>query len=213
MKLNIFFAECIGTFALVFFGAGIAAQNLVGLFGVAVTFGGLVTAMIYILGEISGTHINPAVTFALALNGDLKWSSVPLYWAAQFSGGIAAGAALLFAFGSASNGLGATRLASGISPLQGLLIETLTTFFLMLVVFLSASRKHAGLIIGPVLVLLILFAGPLTNAGLNPARSLGPAIFSGTLSTFWLYLLGPMAGAALAVPVYRLIKKPVQLEA
>ncbi len=206
MKLNIFFAECIGTFALVFFGAGIAAQNQIGLFGVALTFGGLVTAMIYLLGEISGTHINPAVTFALALNGDLKWSDVPLYWAAQFLGGIAAGAALLLAFGNASNGLGATRLASGISPLQGLVIETLTTFFLMLVVFLSAPRKHAGLIIGSVLVLLILFAGPLTNAGLNPARTLGPAIFSGTLGTFWLYLLGPLAGAALAVPVYRLMR-------
>jgi aquaporin Z len=206
MKLNIFLAECIGTFALVFFGAGIAAQNQVGLFGVAVTFGGLVTAMIYLLGEISGTNINPAVTLALALNGDLKWSAVPLYWAAQFLGGIAAGAVLLLAFGNASNGLGATRLASGISPLQGLVIETLTTFFLMLVVFLSAPRKHAGLIIGPVLVLLILFAGPLTNAGLNPARTLGPAIFSGTLGTFWLYLLGPLVGAALAVPVYRLMR-------
>lgn len=205
---NIFFAEFFGTFALVLVGTGVVAHNIIGLVGAALTFGLIVAGMIYMLGEISGAHINPAVTFALALNGAVKWKDAFVYWVAQFLGGIAASALLFLMFGSAKSGLGLTVLSSGVSPWQGLLMEGLATFFLMMAVLLIGNMgKRGGLVMAPTVVLLVLFAAPLTGAGLNPARSLGPALFTGTLSIFWVYLLGPVAGATLAVPVYRLMRK------
>lgn len=210
---NIFFAEFFGTFALVLVGTGVVAHNMVGLVGAALTFGLIVVGMIYLLDDISGAQINPAVTFALALHGLLKWKDVFIYWVAQFLGGVAASAVLFFMMGSAKSGLGATVLSSGVSPLQGVAMEALSTFFLMMVVFFLLGKadlgRRAGLIVGPTIVLLVLFAAPLTGAGLNPARSLGPALFTDTLSIFWVYLLGPMVGAGLAVPFYRLITKKV----
>jgi aquaporin Z len=211
MKPNVFFAEFLGTFTLVFIGAGAAAAGTINLLGVALIFGLIIASMIYVFGEISGTHINPAVTFALALNGNLTWTKAVFYWIAQFVGGIIAAAALLFVFGGAQNGLGATLLASGVSPLQGLAVETIGTFILMTVIFFAAVKGYAGksasLIIALTVIVLILFAGPLSGAGFNPARSFGPALFTGTLALFWIYLLGPLAGAALAVLFYRLITK------
>lgn len=211
MKPKVFFAEFAGTFALVFIGSGAAAAGTIGLLGVALIFGLLIASMIYVFGKISGTHINPAVTFALALNGNLGWMEAVFYWIAQFVGGTIAAAALLFVFGGAQNGLGATVLARGVGPLQGLVVETIGTFLLMTAVFFAAvegyAGKSAGLVISLTVIVLILFAGPLTGAGFNPARSFGPALFSGTLGLFWIYLLGPLAGAALAVFFYRLVKK------
>ncbi len=211
MKPNIFFAELLGTFALVFIGTGVVAQNIVGLLGAAMTFGALVAALIFLLGEISGTHINPAATFALALNGTVKWGAVLGYWVAQFLGGVLASACLFFILGSAKSGLGATVLAENISPLQGVTVEALVTFFLMLIVLFVTDKgypaKTAAFLISPTIVVLVLFSGLLTGASLNPARTLGPAIFTGTLNIFWVYLLGTFAGAGLAVPVYRLINK------
>ncbi len=208
---NIFFAEFFGTFALVLIGTGVVANDIVGLLGAALTFGALVAGMICLLGEISGAQINPAVTFALALNGTVKWRMALLYWLAQFLGGVAASALLFVMLGGAKSGLGLTVLAKGVSPLQGLLMEVLVTFFLMLVVLLVDGKgytgKTAAFVIAPTIVLLVLFSAPLTGASLNPARTLGPAIFTGTLNQFWIYLLGPCLGAALAVPVYRLMKK------
>lgn len=205
---NIFFAEFFGTFALVLIGTGVVAHDIIGLVGAALTFGLIVAGMIYLLDEISGAQINPAVTFALVLHGTVKWKAALIYWAAQFLGGIAASAILFFMLGSAKSGLGATVLSKGVSPLQGVVMEAVTTFFLMMAVLLLGNAgKRAGLLMAPTIVLLVLFAAPLTGAGLNPARSLGPAIFTDTLSIFWVYLLGPVAGAALAVPVYRLIRK------
>lgn len=207
---NIFFAEFFGTFALVLVGTGVVAHNMVGLVGAALTFGLIVAGMIYLLDDISGAQINPAVTFALALNGLLKWKDVFIYWAAQFLGGVAASAVLFFMMGNAKSGLGATVLSSGVSPLQGVVTEAVATFFLMMAVFFLVDAKvgkRAGLLMAPTIVFVVLLAAPLTGAGLNPARSLGPALFTGTLSIFWVYLVGPVAGAALAVPIYRLVKK------
>lgn len=205
---NIFFAEWFGTFVLVLIGTGIVAHNIVGLLGAALTFGLLVAGMIYLLDGISGAQINPAVTFALVLNGAVKWKDAYVYWGAQFLGGVTASAVLFLMFGSAKSGLGFTVLSSGVSPWQGVLVEGLATFFLMMTVLLMGNiGKRGGLVMAPTIVLVVLLAAPFTGAGLNPARSLGPALFTGTLDIFWVYLLGPMLGAGLAVPVYRLIRK------
>lgn len=213
MKPSIFFAEVIGTFALVFIGSGAAAQNVAGLLGVALTFGFLITGLIYLFGEISGTHINPAVTFALALDGAMSWRDAIFYWLAQLLGSVIAAAGLLFVFGGAHNGLGATLLAGGISPLQGLIIETICTFLMIITVFFVAVKGHAGksagVVIGLTITALILFAAPLTGASFNPARTFGPALFTGNLNQFWIYLLGPLTGAALAVLFYRVMNKKV----
>ena len=211
MKPNIFFAELVGTFALVFVGTGVAAQGKTDLLGVALTFGLIIASMIYLFGEISGTHINPAVTFALALNGNLKWMDAIFYWVAQLIGGVLATASLFLIFGGAQNGLGATVLVGNVGWLRGWVVETIGTFFLMTTVFFAAVKgyagKRAGFVIGLTVTTLILFAAPLTGAGFNPARTLGPAIFTGTLGVFWIYLLGPLAGAALAALFYRLMTK------
>lgn len=211
MKPNVFFAELVGTFALVFIGAGVGAQNVAGLLGVAVAFGLTAATMVYLFGEISGTHINPAVTFGLALAGEVKWVDAVFYWIAQFLGGIIAGAALFYIFGGAQNGLGATVLASNVNWLQGLVIEAILTFFLVNAVLFGAVKgyagKRAGFVIGLTITFAILLAGPLTGASLNPARTLGPAIFTGTLDQFWIYLIGPLAGAFLAWLFYRLMLK------
>jgi MIP family channel proteins len=202
-----FTAEFIGTFALVFIGAGAGAIGAGGLVGVALAHGFVVLAMIYVFGSISGTHINPAVTFGLALAGAIDWGKALVYWAAQVAGAVAAAGALFFVLGGAETGLGATVLADGVSPLQGLVVEAILTFFLVNAVLHAAvagkAGDFAGLAIGTTLVFAILMGGPLTGASLNPARTLGPALFTGTLGQFWIYLAGTFAGAAAAVGVYR----------
>lgn len=209
MKSRPFFAEVIGTFALVFVGAGVVAQGEAGLIGVAAAFGLVIATFVYLFGDLSGAHFNPAVTFSLALNGTVKWSQAIFYWIAQFLGATLAAAALLFVFGDAGNGLGATVPAVGI--FQALLVEALLTFFLAQAVLFAAveglAGKRAGFVIGLTLFFAILMGGPLTGASLNPARSFGPAVFSNNLDTFWIYLVGPLAGAALATGVYRFLRK------
>ena len=210
MKSKPFFAELIGTFALVFIVAGAAALGTAGLLGVALAYGLVVATFSYLFGEISGAHLNPAVTFGLALYGSIDWVKAIFYWIAQFLGGIIAAALLLFVFGGAGNGLGATVLASGVNPLQGVIVEAILTFFLVNSVFFAAigeyAGKRAGFVIGLTVVFAILMGGPLTGGSLNPARTLGPAIFTGSLGQFWIYLVGPFVGAALASLVYRLFK-------
>ncbi len=211
MKSRAFFAELIGTFALVFIGAGAAAAGTGGLVGVALAHGLVLTIFIYLFGEISGGHFNPAVTFGVALNGSVKWVTAVFYWIAQFLGAILAAALLLFIFNGAGNGLGATVLASGVNPLQGVIVEAVLTFFLVTAVLFGAvegyAGKRAGFVIGLTLSFSILMGGPLTGASLNPARTLGPAIFSGTLGEFWIYLIGPFVGAALAALADKLLIK------
>src|SRR3972149_4055143 len=128
MKSKPFFAELIGTFALVFIGAGVAAQGEAGLIGVAAAFGLVIATFFYLFNSVSGAHFNPAVTFALALNRTVKWAEAIFYWIAQFLGAVLAAALLLFVFGGAENGLGATVPAVGI--FQALVVEAVLTFFL-----------------------------------------------------------------------------------
>jgi aquaporin Z len=210
MNTKALLAEFIGTFALIFIGAGTAAVGVGGLLGVALAHGIVIISMAYAYGAISGAHVNPAVTLAVTLRGNLQWSEAVGYWIAQILGGIAAAATLLFILGGAASGLGATVPASGVSPLQAIVLEALLTFLLVNVILHTTEAKNptppAGLAIGLTLAGAILFGGPLTGASLNPARTLGPALFTGTLDVFWIYLIGPAAGAVLAVLVRRTLK-------
>lgn len=209
MKSNVFFAELVGTFALVFLGAGAAAVGAGGLLGVALAHGLTVATFAYLFGDLSGAHFNPAVTFALALNKTVKWAEAFFYWVAQLLGGVIAAAALMFILGGAGSGLGATVLAAGVSQWQGLLVEILLTFFLVNAIFFAAvagkAGKRAGLVIGLTLVAAILMGGPLTGAALNPARFFGPAVFTAGFGDFWVYLVGPLVGAGLAFGFYKLM--------
>jgi len=210
MNTKVLLAEFIGTFALIFIGAGTAAVGVGGLIGVALAHGIVLVSMAYAYGGISGAHVNPAVTLAVALRGNLSWGEALGYWIAQFAGGIAGAGALMFVLGGASSGLGATVPAAGVSPLQVIVLEGLLTFLFVNVILHTTEGKaptpFAGLAIGLTLAGMILFGGPLTGASLNPARTLGPAVFTGTLDVFWIYLVGPAAGAGLAVFVRRALK-------
>lgn len=210
MNAKALLAEFIGTFALIFIGAGTAAVGVGGLVGVALAHGIVLVSMVYAYGLISGAHVNPAVTLAVALRGNLKWGEALGYWIAQFAGGIVGAGSLLFVLGSATSGLGATVPASGVSPLQAIVVEGLLTFLFVNVILHTTEGKSpspfAGLAIGFTLAGMILFGGPLTGASLNPARTLGPAVFTGTLDVFWIYLVGTAAGAGLAVFVRRALK-------
>jgi len=213
---RILLAELIGTFALVFIGAGSAALGLGGLVGVAFAHGLVVVGMAYAFGHVSGAHVNPAVTFGVWVAGKMEAGTALAYVGVQLVGGALAGFALAGVLGGTGTGLGATVLARGlevggtvidVSPLQGLLLETLLTFFLVNAVLNSAisgkATQMAGLAIGLTLTFCILLGGPLTGASVNPARTLGPALASGNWSHFWLYVVGPLAGGALAAVVYR----------
>jgi len=209
MKTKVWLAELIGTAALVFVGAGAAAAGA-GLVGVALAHGLILAGVAYAYGPLSGAHVNPAVTLAVALRGRLSWTNALVYWLAQFAGAILAAAALWFVFGGASSGLGATLPAAGVTPTQAVVVEALLTFLLANAVLHTAERKSgtpfAGLAIGLTLAAAILMGGALTGASLNPARTLGPALFTSTLSVFWIYLVGPAAGAGLAALAYRALK-------
>lgn len=209
MKTRIWLAEFIGTAALVFVGAGAAAAGA-GLVGVALAHGLMVAGLAYAYGAISGAHVNPAVTFAAALRGRIKWNGALTYWMAQLAGA-AFGAGLLYVtFGGASSGLGATLPARSVTPLQAIVVEAGLTFLLANAVLHTAERKSpspfAGLAIGLTLTAAILMGGSLTGASLNPARTFGPALFTGGLDQFWLYVVGPFAGAGLAALAYRILK-------
>lgn len=210
MKTKVWLAEFIGTAALIFVGAGAGAIGQGGLVGVALAHGLVLVGMAYAYGSVSGTHINPAVTLAITLSGKLKWPQALRYWAAQMLGG-AFGAALLYiVLGGASTGLGATLPAGGVTSIQAVVIEALLTFLLATVVLRTAVQKDstpfAGVAIGITLAALILMGGPLTGASLNPARTFGPALFTGNLASLWIYIAGPFLGAAAAAWSQRYLK-------
>ena len=206
MNSKAFAAEVVGTFALTFIGAGAAAisGNLV---AIAFAHGLVVLAFAFAYGHHSGTHINPAVSFGLWIAGEMEFGKTVVYWIAQVIGGVIGGAALYWTLGGAESGLGATVLAENVSPAQGLVLEAVLTFFLVNTIMNTAVSGKAGNLapipIGLTLVFCILMGGPLTGASLNPARTLGPALFSGTMDLFWLYLVGTFIGAAVAGLLYR----------
>jgi len=200
------FAEFLGTFALVFAGTGaIVINDATGAIthpGIALTFGLIVMAMIYCFGDVSGAHLNPAVTTAFAAARRMPWSEVPGYIGAQVLGAFTASGLMSFLFPTNAK-LGAT-LPSGL-PMQSFILEVVLTFLLMLVILsVSTGAKEkgitAGIAIGGVIALEAMFAGPICGASMNPARSLAPAIISGHIEHLWLYIVAPVLGALLAIP-------------
>ena len=206
-------AEALGTFALVFCGTGaiIIDQQTAGAVshvGVAVTFGLIVMSMIYALGEISGAHINPAVSIAFAISGRLPVKSLGMYIISQLAGATLASGLLKFLF-PGSDLLGATIPAG--SALQSFILELILTFFLMLVIVSVATGSKeqglfAGIAIGSVVLLEAMFAGPVCGASMNPARSIAPAIVSGHLEFLWLYIIAPVLGASIAIATWNFLK-------
>jgi len=211
--MKTYLAEFIGTFALVFCGTGAIIVNevipgSVTHVGIAITFGLIVMAMIYALGEKSGAHLNPAVTIAFTVNGNFPVKEMGPYIITQLTGALAASGILKMLFPS-SVLLGAT-IPSG-SNVQSFVLEFILTFFLMLVIINVAKGSKeqglfAGIAIGSVVLLEAMFAGPVCGASMNPARSLGPAIVSGEIKQVWIYITAPILGAITAIVIYKLIK-------
>jgi MIP family channel proteins len=206
-------AEAIGTFALVFSGTGaviIDAETGGGVthIGVALTFGLIIMVMIYAVGHISGAHFNPAVTLAFAISRHFPQGMVVRYWLAQLSGAILASLLLRELFGNTAN-LGAT-LPDGTAR-QSFVLEIVLTAFLMFVITSVATDTRAvgqaaAIAIGGTIGLEALFAGPISGASMNPARSLAPALVSSTWTDQWLYIAGPMIGAAIGVLLYQYVR-------
>jgi aquaporin NIP len=205
-------AEAIGTFALVFAGAGAvvvdAKTHALGHVGIAITFGLVIMAMIYAVGHVSGAHFNPSVTFAFALTRRFSWPRVAAYWAAQLAGALAAAALLLGSLGNHAH-LGAT-LPSG-SQGQSFAWELVLTFFLMFVIMAVATDTRAvgeaaAIAIGGTVGLDAMFGGPVSGASMNPARSLGPALVSGDLHALWLYVVAPLVGASAGAAAYQFVR-------
>ena len=208
-----YISEFIGTFSMIFCGTGAMTVNEVTggevtHVGIAITWGLIVMAMIYAFGETSGAHFNPAVTIGFAFAKKFSWKEVPKYIIAQVLGAFAASLVLWYLFPT-SETLGATIPTVDVG--RAFILELLLTFFLMVVIInVSTGSKEmgivAGIAVGAVVLLEAMFAGPITNASMNPARSIAPNIVSGNIAGLWLYIAAPILGALLAVLSCRLIK-------
>jgi aquaporin NIP len=206
-------AEFLGTFILVFAGTGaiVVDQSFGGVIGhpgISLIFGLVVLAMIHTFGDVSGAHLNPAVTLGFAVAGRFKWKDVPGYATAQISGALASSAVVKTLFPSSLT-LGAT-LPSG-SLTQTFILEIILTAILMLVILsVSTGAKEkgitAGITIGAVVALEAMLAGPICGASMNPARSLAPAILGGNFQHLWLYPTATILGALLAVPLCHAVR-------
>jgi aquaporin Z len=217
-------AEFLGTFVLVFGGVGSAviAGEAIGNLGVAFAFGLALLAMAYAIGPVSGCHINPAVTAGLLLSKKIAIDEAVRYWVAQVLGAIVAALALFVVIkarqggydlsdeGFGANGYG-DHSPGGFPLGAALLVEVILTFFLVFTVLAATDRianaAFAGIPIGLVLTLIHLVGIPVTNTSVNPARSIGPAIFVGdwALAQLWLFIVAPVVGALLASLVHRLL--------
>lgn len=212
--LKKYFSEFLGTFILVFCGTGAIIINEISggaitHVGVAITFGLVVLAMIYAFGDVSGAHMNPAVTIAFATGRQIEWSQALFYIISQLVGAFVASLILKILF--PVNALLGSTLPKG-SELQSFILELILTFILMLVILrVSSGAKEkgitAGIAIASVVGLEAMFAGPICGASMNPARSLAPAFVSGHLEHVWLYVAAPIAGALLALPANLILTK------
>ena len=214
-----YLAEFIGTGVLVFVACGVAGQVCdvggAGHLMTALAFGLVIVAMAYSIGNISGCHINPAVSLAMLISKKMSVKDFIGYVVAQYLGATA-GAGLLYAIVKAPDKLGANGLFVGTDggpasiPIS-LVIEAALTFVFVLAILGVTSKECngavAGLVIGGALVLVHLLGIPFTGTSVNPARTFGPAIFAGTLSSYWVFLLAPLAGGALAAVVYKFLAK------
>ncbi len=205
-------AEALGTFALVFFGCGAimvdAEGGDLGQVGISIAFGLVVMTMVLAFADVSGAHINPAVTLALAARRRLPWAAVPGYWGAQVAGAIAAAIVLRSSLGDVA-ALGATS-PSG-TDVQSFVWEVVMTAALLVVILAVVTGPQlaiaaAAFAIGGTIALASLVGGPISGASLNPARSLGPALVSGELDSLWIYLTAPLLGGLLGALVYDLVR-------
>lgn len=207
-SLQLWFAECVGTFTLVFIGCGAIAADIEHT-GISIAFGLAVMAMIYSVGNISGAHLNPAVTIGFFAAGRLSLAKVPFYIISQLTGAFLA-ALLLRVLYPAHATLGATLPHAGVW--QAFLAEVVFSFILMFVI-LNVSTGHkekgimAGVAVGGTVLMAALAGGPLSGASMNPARSLAPALVSGMTDALWLYMIAPIAGTLLASPTCRIIQQ------
>jgi aquaporin Z len=215
-----YIAECVGTFVLTFLGCGTAmflgCGEPAGVVGTAIAFGLAVVAMAYTIGEISGCHINPAITLGVALSGRMSWKDACGYWIGQIIGGIIAGALLLLLANVVGKDLTGALGSNGVANAGGVggafLVEVIATFIFVLVVLGATDAKFgagkpAGLAIGLSLILIHLVCINLTGTSVNPARSIGPALFAGgqALKDVWVFICAPLVGGALAACVWPLL--------
>ncbi len=215
-------AEAIGTFLLVLVGTAVATAAVQGKgtagpaynsFAVAMSFGLILVAIVGSLGQISGAHVNPAVTLGLAVAGRFPWRCVLPYWGAQLVGAIAAALAVWAAYGHGAyvdTHLGAPSPANGANALQVLLVEALIAFMLVLTVISTTTDPRvpagtAAVAIGFSLAAGVLLGGPISGGAGNPARALGPMIVAGTFPVWFFYTLGPLIGAVAAAGAFRLV--------
>lgn len=212
--MNKWLAELIGTFALVFCGTGAIVintetHNAITHVGIAITFGLIVMAMIYALGNISGAHLNPAVSIAFTIAKRFPLKQLLPYIVSQIVGALLASLTLKFLF--PDNGSLGSTIPHG-SAVQSFVLEFLLTFFLMLVIINVATGSKelgmfAGLAIGSTVLLEAMFAGPVCGASMNPARSIAPAVVSGQLEHLWVYIVAPVSGAIFAIPVWKFLNQ------
>lgn len=213
-------AEGLGTFGLVFAGCGAImidteSYGQITHVGVCLVFGLIITVMIYAFGHISGAHFNPAVTLGFVLARHFPLRRLWVYWGAQLVGAVAAALCLRILLGDIAD-LGATLPTGAGGAWQSFVFEALLTFFLMVVIMAMATDTRAvgqaaALAIGATVALEALFAGPISGASMNPARSLAPALVSFTWSAQWVYLSAPFLGAIAGALVYRWIREAGQL--
>lgn len=214
LHLPRYVGELVGTFVIVFVATGVvvgnaAAEGVITHLGVAIATGLVVTAMIYALGHLTGAHFNPAVSLAFAVGRHFPVRDLIPYWLAQFLGAALASLLVRFLWGDVAH-LGANL--PGLGDGRALLLEVVLTFILMFVITavatdVRAAGQAAALAIGFTVLLEVLFAGPASGASMNPARSFGPALVSGTWSHQWIYYAGPFAGAAAGVLAYEFLRQ------
>jgi aquaporin TIP len=206
-------AEFVGTFALVFIGAGSLAYART-LTDVGLAYGLVVVVMVSAVGHISGGHFNPAVTFGFVVTRRISFRLALTYWATQFVAAIAGAAMLKWLLPSGaitSIKLGAPGLGQDITAGHAVVIEAILTFFLVWVIFATTVdprgtfKQIAGLAIGFTITLDVLFAGAMTGAAMNPARAFGPQLIGSHWSDWWVWYLGPLAGAAVAAVLYEML--------
>jgi MIP family channel proteins len=206
--------ELVGTFVLVVVATGVVVGNAasggaIGHVGIAIATGLVVTAMIYSLGHLTGAHFNPAVSLAFTVGRHFPLRDLLPYWLAQLAGAVLASLLVRFLWGDVAN-LGATM--PGLADGRALVLEVFLTFLLMFVITAVATDvravgQGAALAIGFTVLLEVMFAGPASGASMNPARSFGPALVSGTWESQWIYYAGPFAGAVVGVLAYELLRK------